>query len=78
MVLVGVGDHDAVEGLAVRDHKAQVGQDDIDTGFAVSGESEAEVDHQPTARLRGTQAIEIDVHADFAETAKGGEDEFIP
>ena len=40
-------------------------------------EGYAEIDHQPGARPGRTEAIEIDVHADLAETAERHEYEFV-
>ena len=55
MVLVGVGQDQAVEKGPLLLDEAQVGQDDVDAGQPVVGEAEAQIDHQPAAVL----AVEI-------------------
>ena len=66
MILVGVGEDQAVEKGPLLLDEAQVGQDDIDAGQPVVGEAEAEIDHQPAAVL----AVEIGVDADLADAAE--------
>ena len=56
--------------------EAQVGQDDVDAGVVLAlGEGDAEIDHQPLARVGGPEAVEIAVHADLADAAERHEHE---
>ena len=56
MILVGVGEDQAVEKRPLLLDEAQVRQDDVHTRQSVVGEAEAEVDHGPAAVL----AVEVD------------------
>ncbi len=76
MVFVRMGDDDADEVLLRLLDEADVGHDEIDAGQVVAGEGDAEIDHQPFARLRRPIAVERAIHADFAEAAEGREHEF--
>ena len=75
VVLVGVRQHEPEKIGALLLDETQVGQHDIDARLELAGKGDAEIDHDPFARLRGTVPVEIDVHADFAGAPQGQEDE---
>ena len=77
VVLVRVGQDEADEVFALGDDEAEVGQHDIGARLAFMRKGHAQIDHQPGARTRRPEAIEIDVHADLAETAERHEYEFV-
>ena len=56
--------------------ESEVRQNDLDAGFFRIGEGDAAIDHQPFALAPRADAIERDVHADFAEATKRHEDQF--
>jgi hypothetical protein len=78
VVLVGVGDEDAQQIVALLLDEAQVRVDEIDAGqVLLAAEAHAEVDQNPLpVRLRPV-AVEGRVHADLAEAAERHEDEFV-
>ncbi len=77
VILMRVRHDDADEILRVRLDEAEVGHDDVDAGIEVPlWKGDAEVDHQPFARLLRSQTVEVAVHPDFAETAERDENEF--
>jgi hypothetical protein len=69
MVLVGMGQHQADHVLAPVLDEVRVGQDDVDARRRLVAEGDAAVDDQPLA----ADAVEIEVHADFAGAAQGQE-----
>ena len=76
VVLVRVGQHEAGERAALLLDEAQVGQDHVDAGVVLAlREGDAEIDHQPLARIGGPKAVEIAVHADLADAAERHEHE---
>ena len=75
MILVRMGDDDADEILLHLLDEADVRHDEIDAGQVVAGEGDAEVDHQPLARLRRAIAVERAIHSDFAQAPEGREHE---
>ena len=75
MVLVRMGDDDADEILLHLLDEADVGHDEIDARQVVAGEGDAEVDHQPLARLRRAIAVERAIHSDFAQAPERREHE---
>ena len=77
MILVRVGQHEADEVFPLLLDEAQIRQHDVDARLALVRKGDAEVDHQPLARVRRTEAVEIDVHADLAEAAERHEHEFV-
>src|SRR5271165_368153 len=75
MVFVRMGDDDAGEVLSRLLDETDVGHDEIDAGQVVACEGDAEIDHQPLARLRRPIAVERAIHADFAQAPQGREHE---
>ena len=69
VILVGMGEHQSEQVVAALDDERGVGHDDVDAGMTLVGKGDAEVDHQPLAVV----TIEVEVHADFARTAEGHE-----
>ena len=68
VVLVRVGEHQRLDVVEAILDVAQVGQDQVDTGFVVSGEKHAAVDdQQPTQVLENGH-----IAADFADSAQRG------
>jgi hypothetical protein len=66
MVLVGVGEHDARETGTFLLEETDVREDEIDPRKIGPGEGNAEIDGDPCAVTRRTEAVEAKVHADFA------------
>src|SRR3546814_10181183 len=73
MVLVPVGDDDALQTVELAFDEAEIGQDHVDAGIIRIGEGDAAIDHQPLAAA----AVAIDVHADFARAAEREKQEFV-
>src|SRR3546814_3167351 len=69
VVLVAMGQQQAVQPVAMPDDRLDVGQDDVETRHAVVGEGDAEIDHQPPAGV----AVPVQVHADLARPAERSE-----
>ncbi len=58
--------------------EAKVREDHVDARVVLAlGEGDAEIDHEPAARVRQADTIEIGVHADLAQAAEGQKDQFI-
>src|SRR5690606_11196349 len=58
--------------------KAYVGQDNLDARIEFTfRKGDAAVDHQPATRILGSEPVQIGVHADLAEPAKGYKHEFV-
>ncbi len=77
MVLVGMGDDDAFEVLALFLEEGDVREDDVDARQVLMREGDAEIDGDPALSVSGTVAVEREVHADLADPAEGHEDEFV-
>src|SRR5438477_4401808 len=76
MILVGVGEHDADEIAALLDQEADVRQDEIDAGqIFLASERDAEIDRDPGPAAFGTQAVNREVHPDFADAPEWREHE---
>ena len=59
--------------------KANVRQDHIDAGIILTlRKRDPAIDHHPLTRILPAVAIQVNVHADFAETTKGDEYELFP
>src|ERR1700680_2699103 len=67
MILVSMREHDAGEIAALLDQEADVRQDEIDAGQILASERDAEVDRDPGPAAFGTQAINREIHPDFAD-----------
>ena len=76
MVLVAMREDEALKLLALFQDEGQVRHDDVDAGLHFAGERDAEIDHQPAPVIRWSVAIQIAVHADFADAAKRQEYQF--
>ena len=69
--------HDAEDVLGDALGEFGVGQDDLDAGRRLVAEGDPQVDHDPLAGVRRTEAIEVEVHADLVRPAERQEDELI-
>ncbi len=78
VVLMSVRDDDAIERRTLLLDEANIGQDDVHARLGIARERDAEVDHQPAARIGGAEAVEIAVHPDLAEAAQRHEDQLVP
>src|SRR6202790_4230984 len=78
MVLMGVGEHQSDQVLALLFEKADVGHDQIDAGqMLFLAEGDAEIDREPAALVAVAEAIDRQVHADLADAAERREGQFI-
>ena len=77
MVLVGMGDEDAEEVLALAFEEAQVRHDDVDAGHVLAGEGDAAIDQDPLAPSLRPEAVEGAVEADLAQASERDEHEFV-
>ena len=78
VVLVRVRDQHAGEVGTVLLDEAHIGQDHVDAGIELAlGKRDPAIDHEPPARLGGTIAVEVEVHADLAEAAERHEYELV-
>ena len=78
MIFMRVGDDETQQILALRDQVFDVGENQVDTRqmfFEAKGHTE--IDRQPFPVALGADAIDRQVHADFADTAERCEDEFL-
>src|ERR1700674_1128512 len=75
MILVCVREHDAGEIAALLDQEADVRQDEIDPGQVLVSERDAEIDRDPGPAASGTQAVNREVHPDFADAPERREHE---
>ena len=76
MVLMGMGDHDAIQPVHVVHQPRDIGHDHIDAGAAVHvRESHAKIDQQKTFLAGAAIAVNISIHPDFPGTAEGEIDE---
>ena len=78
MVLMGMGQHEADEVLALFFEKADVGHDQVDAGqMLLVAEGDAKVDREPGALMAVAKAVDRQVHADLADAAKRRKGQFI-
>src|SRR5712691_1173306 len=77
VILVAVGEHDALEVLPLGLEKADVGHDQVDAGNFRVGEGHAHVDAEPFAPAAGAEPIEREVHADLADAAERHEQKLV-
>ena len=72
VVLMGVGDHDAIQPVKIFHQPRQIGQNQIDTGAAVHvREGHPQIDQHQPLFPRFAIAVDIGIHADFTGTPKG-------
>ena len=71
-----VGNHDAAQPVGLFLDEADIRQNEVDARQGGVRERDADIDHQPLARVRRAEAIEREVHADLADAAKRRKDEF--
>ena len=76
MVLVGVGEQQAVELVAALGDERRIGHDHVGAGNTVAAERDAAVDHQPAVLVARAIAVEVEVHADLAGPAQWQEQQF--
>ena len=78
MVLVGVGQHQSDQIVALLFEKGDVGHDQIDSGqMLLVAEGHAEIDREPGALMAVAEAIDRQVHADLADAAERRKGQFI-
>ncbi len=71
MVLMGVCQHQADQVLAFLFQEADVGHDQVDAGqMLFVAERHPEIDRQPRTLVAVAEAVDRQVHADLADTAK--------
>ena len=76
VILVRMGDDDSDQiPLRLLD-KTEVRHDEVDAGQFLACKGHAEIDHQPLARVCGSIAVKGAIHADLAQAAQRGENEF--
>ena len=75
VVLVRMGDDDADQILLRLLDETEVRHDEIDARQVLTGEGDAEIDHQPLARVFGAVAVQGAIHADLAQAAERDEHE---
>ena len=73
MILVGMRQHDAHQGVSALHDEGRIRHHHLDAGHGTVGEADAEIDHQPLAG----RAVEVEVHADLAGPAKGQEQQLV-
>ena len=73
VVLVRMRDDDAGKLVALGLNEPQIGKYDVDAGLGLSRKCDPQIDHDPLTIIRRADAIEIDIHPDFAEAAQGNE-----
>ena len=77
MILMGMSEQDACDVAALLFEKADVGQDDVDARLILGAEGHAHIDDEPLINTAAAIAVEVEVHADFADAAKRHEDELV-
>ena len=70
MIFVCVSEHNAGKGLPFGLDKANVRQDDVDTGLELAGECYTQIHHQPFPPPGRADTIQIGVHANLAGAAQ--------
>ncbi len=70
MIFVRVGEQQADDVIATRLEIARIGRHDRHTGRVAGCEGDPEIDHQPSAAVRRSVAVEVEVHADLAGPAQ--------
>ena len=78
MILMRVGQEQALEVRALGLEEGDVGKDHVDAGLGVAAKGDAHVDDEPFAVVRRPVAVEVEVHADLAHAANGDEHELRP
>ena len=78
MILMRVGEHQAGEVFPLRHQIADVGQDQIDARqMLFRGKRHAEIDREPLAAALVAEAVDRQIHADFADAAERREHQFL-
>jgi hypothetical protein len=77
MIFMGVGQKEAGDVVALFLEKPDIRQDDVDARLELAAESHAHIDDQPGVSAATAIAVEIEIHADLADAAKGHEDECV-
>ena len=78
MILMGVGQHQADQVLALLFEEADVGHDQVDAGqMLLVAKGHAEIDRQPRSLMAVAETIDRQVHADLADTAERRKGQFI-
>src|SRR5262245_1661006 len=73
-----MGEHEARQIGTLLLDEAQIRQNDVDARIVLAlWEGNAEIDHQPFARLRWPKAVKVAVHADLADAAERQENELL-
>ncbi len=77
MVLMGMGQHDAQDVLGDALGEFGIRQNDLDARGRLVAEGDPQVDDDPLAGIRRTEAVEVEIHADLVRPAERQEDELI-
>ncbi len=75
MVLVGMGQDDTQDGLALEEFG--IGHDDLDAGRRQVAEGHTDVDDDPLPVMGGTEPVKVQVHADFVRAAQRQKHKFV-
>ena len=71
VILMRMGEHEAMQARFLGGDEADVGQNHVDAGVGLLAELDAEVDHQPVLVIGRPVAIDVAVHADLPGAAEG-------
>ena len=77
MILMGVGDDDALEVLFLLGDVTDVGQHEIDTRKIETGKGHAAIHHDPFALACRPVAVKRQIHPDFTHAAERHKDQFV-
>src|SRR5262249_19915652 len=78
MILMRVRQHQSSKILPLFDQITDIGQNQIDAGqMILCRKGHAEVDRKPSSIMRVAETVYRQVHADFADTAQRGKDQFL-
>ena len=77
VIFMRMRQHKADESVLLGNDEPQIRQHDVSTGLSFAWKGDAKVNHQPLTRVRWPEAVEVHVHANFAEATQRHEDEFI-
>ncbi len=77
VILVRMGDQNAVDLRLPFFQERRVRQDQVDAGQTIVRKRHADIDDQPPARIRWTIRVGVEVHADFTAAAQRQEDQFV-
>ena len=77
MIFMRMGEDEADKIAALFHEITDVGQDEIDPGKVIPGESDAEIHREPLPMSFVPKSVKREVHANLAHAAERGEDKLI-